>query len=93
MEVLQGNTSGSIVNIPYHIPCTITSFVLTNKTAGSITVNVYISAHSITQNIDIYSKVLTANQVDFINVPITLQSNFAILIVTTGSLDYYFTLK
>lgn len=37
MPLLSGNTSGSIMSTGYNIPCTIKSFSLYNKTAGSVT--------------------------------------------------------
>lgn len=93
MAVLKGNTSGSIIGIPYNIPSTITSFVLTNMTGGSITVAVSIIEYGTNNKVSIAPTTIAANSVYVSNAPITMLANYTIYIVTSGSLDYYFSIE
>jgi hypothetical protein len=95
MPTLSGNTTGSIAGIPYNIPATISSFYLTNKTGGSITVTVSISISSndTGNNVALFSQAIAANDTYKSDVPILLLAGFTILIVTSGSVDYFFSIE
>lgn len=93
MPVLQGNTTGSIAGVVYNIPSTIISFSLTNMTGGAISVGVYISAHAITQNVQIAPLTIAAGDTFQSSVPIKMLAGYTILLTTSGSLDYYFSIE
>lgn len=93
MPTLSGNTTGSIAGIPYDIPSTISSFYLTNKTGGSITVTVSISSNDTGSNVALFSQAIAANDTYKSDVPILLLAGFTILIVTSGSVDYFFSIE
>ena len=93
MPTLSGNTTGSIAGIPYNIPATISSFYLTNKTGGSITVTVSISSNDTGNNVALFSQAIAANDTYKSDVPILLLAGFTILIVTSGSVDYFFSIE
>lgn len=93
MPTLSGNTTGSIAGIPYNIPATISSFYLTNKTGGSITVTVSISSNDTGSNVALFSQAIAANDTYKSDVPILLLAGFTILIVTSGSVDYFFSIE
>ena len=92
MPTLSGNTTGSIAGIPYNIPATISSFYLTNRTGGSITVTVAISSNETGQNVYLFSQAIAANDTYKSDVPVLLLAGFTILIITSGSLDYFFSI-
>ncbi len=93
MPVFQGNTTGSIKSSPLNIASTISSFSLANKSGGSITVSVYIS-HADGSDVLIApaSKTLGNGDIYISNTPIKVLKNYYILIVASGSLDYYFSI-
>lgn len=93
MPTLSGTTTGSIAGIPYNIPATISSFYLTNKTGGSITVTVSISSNDTGSNVALFSQAIAANDTYKSDVPILLLAGFTILIVTSGSVDYFFSIE
>lgn len=93
MPVLQGNTSGSIIGVPYNIPSEIKSFVLTNMTGGSITVSVSIIEFDTNNKVSIAPISIAANDTYTSNVPIKMLAGYTIYIITSGSLDYYFSIE
>jgi hypothetical protein len=94
MPVLSGNTTGSIAGEVYNIPATIRSFVLTNKTGGSITVTVAIIEQGTNNTVvSVAPTVIAANDTYTSDVPILMRAGFTIYISTSGSLDYYFTIE
>ena len=93
MPILQGNTSGSIIGVPYNIPSTIESFVLTNMTGGSITVAVSIIEYGTNNKVSIAPLTIAANDCYTSSVPIKMLAGYTIYIVTSGSLDYYFSIS
>ncbi len=92
MPVLQGNTSGSIVGVPYNIPSTIKSIVLTNMTGGAITVALYIIEYGTNNKTTIAPTEIAANESYTTDVPIKMLAGYAVYIITTGSLDYYISI-
>ena len=93
MPVLKGNTSGSINLVGYNIPSTIESFSIVNKSGSSVTVTVYISdGDGSDVAITALSYSLSAGQAYVRKNPIRVVPNNYIYIVTSGSIDYYFTI-
>lgn len=93
MPVLQGNTTGSIAGIPYNIPSEIKSFSLTNKSGGSITVTVSIASNNTGTRVDICSVSINTLETYINNTPILMLSEYTIYLVTSGSVDYYFSIE
>ncbi len=93
MPVLQGNTSGSIAGIPYNIPSKIISFTLTNMTGGSISATVAISSNSTGISVIIAPLTIAVGDTYVNDAPIVMLSGYTILLVTSGSLDYYFSIE
>lgn len=93
MPILQGNTSGSIIGVPYNIPSEIKSFVLTNMTGGDITVTVSIIEFDTDNKVTIAPTTIAANDSYTCDVPIKMLAGYTIYIVTSGSLDYYFSIE
>jgi len=93
--VFKGNTSGSIASIPLNIPCNIKTYTLVNTTAGSITVNLYISSNEDGSSIRILEKdkSIAAGGIVEKSIDIKILPKYAILITTSGELDYYFSLS
>lgn len=92
MPVLSGNTSGSITSVAYNIPSEIISYSLVNRAGGSITVNVAIVTGSGTY-IYVYSGSIATNESVQSDKIIKVKAGYQILIITSGSLDYYFSIK
>jgi hypothetical protein len=92
MPVLSGTTSGSIIGTAYRIPSLIQSFVLTNMTVGAITVNVSIIEEGTNNLVTIAPIEIAANDTYTSDVPILMKAGFTVYIVTSGELDYYFTI-
>jgi hypothetical protein len=93
MPVLKGNTSGSINLVGYNIPSTIESFSIVNKSGSSVTVTVYISdgdGNDVAITALNYS--LSVGQAYVRKNPIRVLPNNYIYIVTSGEIDYYFTI-
>ncbi len=93
--VFKGNTSGSIASIPLNIPCNIKSYTLVNTTVGSITVNLYISSNEDGSSVRILEKdkSIAAGAIVEKSIDIKVLPKYAILITTSGELDYYFSLS
>jgi len=93
--VFKGSTSGSIASIPLNIPCNIKSYTLVNTTAGAITVNLYISSNEDGSSIRILEKdkSIAAGGIVEKSIDIKVLPKYAILITTSGALDYYFSLS
>ena len=92
MPVLKGNTSGSIASVAYNIPCTIDSYYLTNKTGGSITVNLVVIPDG-DAPVYVWSGTIATGSTERSNVPIRLLSGFQVLLITSGSMDYYISIN
>jgi hypothetical protein len=89
MPVLSGNTSGSIIGIPYNIPCTIESIVLTNMTGGAVTATLSIIEFGTNNKVAVVSESLAANASFRTDVPIKVLAGFTAYLVVSGSTDYY----
>ena len=94
MPTIEGNTSGSILQVVANIPSEIISYSLVNKTGGAITVTVYIIETGVSQvAITPYQVSLAAAASYVSDVKILVMANRSIHIVTSGSVDYYFSIQ
>ncbi len=92
MPVISGTTTGSIAGTVYRIPSLIKSFVLTDMTAGVITVNVSVIEWDTNNMVTIAPIEIAASSSYTSDVPILMKAGFTVYIVTSGELDYYFTI-
>jgi len=92
MPVLKGNTSGSIASVAYNIPSTISSYSLTNKSGGSITANLVVIPNGGTP-VYVWSGSIATGASQMSDVPIKLLAGYQILIIVSGSCDYYFSIN
>ena len=92
MPVFEGNTSGSIASIAKNIPAKIISYSLVNRTGGSITVSVLIIPDGGTP-VYVWSGSIAANSTQSDDKDIILLKGYQILIITSGSVDYYFSIE
>lgn len=90
-SVISGNTSGSIASIGLNIPATIASWSLVNKTGGSITASVVIIPEDASP-VYVWSGSIAANATQDSDKPINLPTMWRVLIVVSGSTDYFFSL-
>lgn len=94
MSVLNGNGTGTINLQGFGLPSRIVSFSLVNRDASSISVTVYI-VHERQSNLAIaitpVTITLAPGQAYIRDAPIETTSYTHIRIVSTGSVDYYFT--
>jgi hypothetical protein len=94
MAVLKGTISGSIKSTAYNIPCTIKSIGLFNRSAGAIVVNLGVTV----SGVDYYFKssnlaaVGSTGASETILTEIKVAANWQILVVASGSCDYYITI-
>lgn len=94
MPVFQGNTTGSIRSSAKNLPSSIKSFSLVNKSAGAITVTVYISsADSAEIAITPLSLSLDVGEAYISDVERKMLSSYYIVLVVSGSCDYYFVIE
>ena len=93
MPVISGNTSGSIASVAYDIPSTIMSWSLTNKTGGAITANLVVTPGFGQTPVYVWSGSIAANSTQIDDKPIKLLSDYQILIIVSGSTDYYFSIE
>jgi hypothetical protein len=91
MPVVSGNTSTSATSTAYDIPTKIETYSLVNKSGGSITVTLSVLYGS--TNVTINSQTITSGGVYlYQGDPIVLLADRQIYLLTTGSVDYYFSL-
>ena len=93
MAVIQGHTTGSIASISYDIPATIISGYLVNKTGGSIIVNLYVATGTGDRSIIPLNLTLISGTMYILEERVILKPGYYLIIVTNGSLDYYFSLE
>lgn len=93
MPILKGNISGSIGSIPYNIPSKITSFRLTPTAGGTVTATVYISTDLGTSVQSVYKGAIPDGTTYVDNTEILLRENSTIILVVSGSTDYYFIIE
>lgn len=89
MPVFRGNTTGSVLSAQYRIPTRITSINLVDKSGSSNTVIVAIVENG--EQCYIRSMALSANEGFHEDVDILLLQGFEVLVIASGSLDYYIT--
>ena len=91
MPVFKGTTSGSILSLSYDIPSKIISYSIKNKTVG--TVNYYIAIVQAGVQTHIRYRSLSANESYAEETDIKMLAGYEILIFTSGSVDYYFSIE
>lgn len=93
MPTFSGNTATSAASTAYKLPARIKAFSLVNKTGGAITVNVSILYGSTNIYIIELNKSLAAGAAYRVDVAdILLPANRQIYVLTSGSVDYYFSI-
>lgn len=92
MPVFKGNTSGSVASIAYNVPSTIVSYSLTNKTGGSVTANLVIVPDG-GSPVYVWSGSIAAGATQTSDVPVKLLAGYQILIIVSGSTDYWFSIS
>ncbi len=92
MPVILGNTTGSIRSIALNIPSTIVSHSLTNRTGGSITVSLGVFTPT-GHEIYFWSGTIATVATQISDIPIKILNDYQILLIVSGSCDYYFTLE
>ncbi len=88
MPIIAGNTTGSISSTAYNVPATITSWFLTNMTAGGITVGLIVIPTG-DNPVTVWSGTIAANGTEKSDIPIKLLAGFVVIVTTSGSLDYF----
>ena len=89
MAVFRGSDSGTINSTAYNIPATIKSFSIVNTSGGNITVTVYVRDIAITA----IDYTLKEGQAYIRDAPIRMQAEDVITIITSDTVDYYFTIE
>lgn len=92
-KVIQGNTTGSISTIPLNIASKIVSFFLTNRTGGTIILNMYVvtgTGNRAMIPVDLHQ---ISGTMYISDTEIFLEKDSYIMLVTNGSVDYYFCLE
>lgn len=93
MPVFKGTTSSAAQSTAYSIPAYLNSFSVVNKTGGAVTINIGILYGS-TYEIIPLSKSLSAGEAYiYTGQPILIPINHQISLTTSGSVDYYFSIK
>lgn len=94
MPVFKGQGSGDIYSGVYNIPSVIQSFSITNMTGSNVDVSVYIADTSPTDLAIITAKdfTLKAGQAYVREMTIKVAKNEQIHIVSSDTIDYYFSI-
>ena len=92
MATWRGNTAVSATSTAYSETATIGVYSLTNKTAGNITVNLGI-INGATVLIAPKDMTIAAGNSYYGEGGVSLPGGATINVTTTGSLDYYFSIK
>lgn len=92
MPVFSGNTAGSILQVAKNIPSGVLSFRITNMTAGDITVNIYVVDSGTSVSVINKDYIMNAGDMRLEDKFIKLLAGSSIFIITSGSLDYYFSI-
>ena len=93
MAVLEGNTTGSISTVPFNIAATLISGYLVNRTSGDVIVNMYIATSTGDRSVIPVNLTLMSGTMWIMEEKIILKPGYYFIIVTNGSLDYYFSLE
>jgi hypothetical protein len=91
MPVYEGRISGSVATVAFHLPCKIISGYLANKTGGAInfSVNVVTGTGSRT----VINTTQLSGAVYIIDTPVILLKGYYLIIVSSSTLDYYFSIE
>jgi hypothetical protein len=90
MPVFYGNTSGSVASVAKNISCKIVSYTLVNRHGSNITLSVTIIPDGGTP-VQVWAGTLSSGAAHESTTEIILLKGFQILVITNGSLDYYFS--
>lgn len=93
MPVFHGSISGSISTIPFNIPCEIISGYFTNKSSGSVILNVYIATESGDRAILPINTTIISGAQHILDTTVLLKQNYYLIIITNAQLDYYISIK
>lgn len=91
MPVFKGTTAGSILSLSYSIAGKIISYSIKNKTTG--TVNYYIAIVENGVQTHIRYRSLAASESYSEDTDIKLLAGCEIMVFTSGSVDYYFSIE
>lgn len=95
--IIDGNISGSIKSVPLEITGTLSSFTLFNKTAGAIVCSVGIVTAATSTDRYLFNFNLaaigTATSSAYQETNIPVLAGEKILLVTSGSCDYLFSIQ
>lgn len=89
----RGNINGSVSSSPMNLPMSISSFSLVNKSASAVTVNVYMINDISQVSISPLNQSLSAAEMYEGTREVVMLASEQILIQTTGSVDYDFTIE
>jgi hypothetical protein len=92
LSVFKGHTSTNATSDVIKTPQEIQSFVVSNTSGGTITLNIYVISGS-SYSISPYNLTLEDGDTVYEDAPIKLGSEFTIYITTTGTVSYYFTIS
>lgn len=95
-KIIQGNTSGSIATISLNIASKIVSFFLTNRTSGTIVLNLYVvtsTGNRAMIPVNLHQISETIYVPDAGQLPIFLDKDSYLILITNGSTDYYFNVE
>lgn len=94
MPSISGNTSSAFNTQQFTEGAELVSFILVNKSGGSVTVNLYVRTSG-TTDISIIPKdlAIAAGEAYVSDTIILLNRNATLRLETTGSTDYYYSTK
>jgi len=92
MPVFSGNTSGSIASVAYNISSDIISWSLTNKTGGAVTASIVVIPDG-GSPVYVWSGSIATASSQSSDVVVRLISGYQILVIVSGSCDYYFSIR
>lgn len=93
MPVKEGRISGSIATVAFGLPCKIISFFLTNRTSGSVMINVYIVTGTGDRAIVPLNLIQLSGTIYTSSVPIIMLKGYYLIITTNGLVDYFFSFE
>ncbi len=91
MPSIIGNTSSSIYSIPYNEGCTLESFTLVNKTAGTVTANLAIRENETDYQIIPVNTPIYGNTMYSSDLKRQMDAGQNLHLVVNGSTDYVFS--
>ena len=93
MGVISGNISGSVSTIPFNIPCDIVSARFVNRSINSIALNVYVATSGGDREITPLNYIIISGTIYIIDQKVRIRAGDYLIIVSSGSLDYYITVE